>query len=110
MSCCQRLIALRCGAHPLNGEVLERQQQLVEVASRDFDLVVGKDEAQNFSLTRANEGRGNEMLKREDVKFAAGRFETQARGWGFTLPARWCGRDGWVGGFRTMFHEVAGFV
>ena len=64
-----------------------RQQQLAEIASRNFNFVVGKDEAQRLPLIRANEGCGDEMLKREDVKLAAGRFEAQARGRPFTLPA-----------------------
>ncbi len=71
---CQRLVSLRCGANPLYGEVLERHQQLAEIASRNFNFVVGKNEAQSFPLIRANEGSGDEMLKREDVKLAVGRF------------------------------------
>lgn len=104
------MIAFRGGPHPLHSEVLERQQQLAEVASCDFDFVVGKTKAQSLPLIRANEGSGDEMLKREDVKFAACWFEAQARGRSFTLPARWGGRGGWFVGFRAMFHGVVGFV
>ena len=73
---------------------MECHEQLAEIASRNFNFVVGKDEAQSLSIIRANKGSGDEMLKREDVKLAAGRFEAQARGRGFTLPARWGGRGG----------------
>lgn len=66
----QVLVSLRRGANPLYGEVLERQQQLAEVAPRNFNFVVGKNEAQSLPLVRANEGSGDEVLKREDVKLA----------------------------------------
>lgn len=106
----QRLVSLRRGAHPLHGKVLERQQQFAEVAPDNFDFVIGKLKAQGFAVVRANKRCGDEMLERKDVEFAAGRFEAQARGRGFTLPARWGGWGGWFVGFRAMFHGVVGFV
>lgn len=93
------MVAFRRGANPLHGEVLECQQQFAEIATSDFDFVIGKHEAEGFPLIRASERCGDEMLKREDVKFAASRFETQAGRRGFTLPTRWSGRDDWFVGF-----------
>ena len=89
---------------------MERQEQLAEIASRDFDFVIGEDEAQGFSLGQASEGGGDEMLKREDVNLAASRFKAQAGGWSFALPARWGGRGRWLVGFGAVFHGVDAFV
>ena len=104
------MVSLWRDANPLYGEVLERHQQLAEIASRNFNFVVGKNEAQSLPLIRANERSSDEVLKREDVQLATGRFEAQARGRSFTLPARWGGRGGWFVGFRAMFHGVVVFV
>ena len=76
----QHLVFLRRGADPLHGEVLEGHEQFAEIASRDFDFVIGEDKAQSFAFVRAGEGGGDEMLKREDVNFAASRFKAQAGG------------------------------
>ena len=89
---------------------MEGQEQLAEIAPRDFDFVVGKDEAQGFSLVRAGEGGGDEMLKREDMNLAACQFKAQAGGWSFALPARWGGRGRWLVGFGAVFHGVVDFV
>ncbi len=89
---------------------MDRHEQLAEIASRNFNFVVGKNEAQSLPLIRANEGSGDEMLEWKDVEFTAGRFEAQAGGRSLTLPARWSGRDGWFVGFRAMFHGVVVFV
>ena len=106
----QHLVFLRRGADPLHGEVLEGHEQLAEIAARDLDFVIGKDEAQDFSLVGASEGGGDEMLKRKDVNLAACRFKAKAGGWSFALPARWRGRCRWLVGFGAVFHGDGVFV
>jgi hypothetical protein len=100
----QCLVSLRRGSHPLHGKLLKRHQDFAKITPGDFDFVVGEEQVQAFGILGTNKGRGDEMLKREDVGLAGRRFDSQARGRSLTLPARWRVRDGYFVGFGAVFH------